>query len=85
MSIGDLPMRRIRERGALGHFRISITILTGYLQSQFSVLSLSLGQSLPPRVLSEVGCSRGLGCLIFYKYYFKNSASFGVLFRFRFG
>jgi hypothetical protein len=53
MSIGDLPMRRIRERGPLGHIRTSVTILTGNLQSQFGVFSLSLGQSLPSRGFSE--------------------------------
>jgi hypothetical protein len=36
----------------LGRFRFLVTILTGKRKSQFSVLSLSLGQ---------VGCSRGLG------------------------
>jgi hypothetical protein len=36
----------------LGRFRSPMTILTGNLKSQSSVLSLSLGQ---------VGCSRGLG------------------------
>jgi len=48
MSIGDFPMRRIRERGPLGRFRYLVTILAGILQSQFGVLFLSLGQSLPP-------------------------------------
>jgi hypothetical protein len=52
MSIGDLPMRRIRERGPLGRFRYVSTILAGNLQSQFGILSLSLGQGLTPRVLS---------------------------------
>jgi hypothetical protein len=29
MSIGDFPMRRIREWGPLGHIRYLVTILTG--------------------------------------------------------
>jgi hypothetical protein len=44
-----LPMRRIREWGPLGHFRHVVTILAGNPKSQSSVLTLSLGQSLPPR------------------------------------
>jgi hypothetical protein len=48
MSIGDLPMRRIREQGPLGHIRFLITILAGNLKFQSGVLSLSLGQGLPP-------------------------------------
>jgi hypothetical protein len=44
MSIGDFPMRRIREWGPLGRFRFVITILAGILKPQSSVLSLSLGQ-----------------------------------------
>jgi len=45
----------------LGRFRYVITILAGNLKSQFSVLSLSLGQ---------VGCSRVLG-RIFIKQVFQ--------------
>jgi hypothetical protein len=52
MSIGDFPMRRIRERGPLGRFRFVITILEVNLKTQFNVFSLSLGQGLLPRVLS---------------------------------
>jgi hypothetical protein len=37
---------------ALGFFRFVVTILAGNPQSQFGVLSLSLGQGLPPRELS---------------------------------
>jgi hypothetical protein len=51
MSIGDFPMRRIREWGALGRFRFIVTILAGFLKPYFGVHSLSLGQ---------VGCSRVL-------------------------
>jgi hypothetical protein len=36
----------------LGRFRFVVTILAGIPQSQSSVLSLSLGQSLPPRSFS---------------------------------
>jgi len=52
MSIGDFPMRRIREWGPLGRYLYLGTILAGILKMQFSVLTLSLGQSLPSRVLS---------------------------------
>jgi hypothetical protein len=41
----------------LGHFRFVVTIFTGNLQSQYTVLSLSLGQ---------VGCSRVLGKIFLY-------------------
>ena len=53
----------------LGRFHYVATILAGNLQSQFGVLSLSLGQSLPPRSktarlcsLSSFGCEAGVGC-----------------------
>jgi hypothetical protein len=52
MSIGDLPMRRIREWGPLGRHRFVVIILAGILEPQFNVLSLSLDQ---------VGCSHLLG------------------------
>jgi hypothetical protein len=44
MSIGDLPMRRIRECGPLGHARFEVTILAGKYKYQLIVFSLSLGQ-----------------------------------------
>jgi hypothetical protein len=43
MSIGDPPMRRIRERGLLGRPRLVFTILTGKQKSYIGVRSLSLG------------------------------------------
>jgi hypothetical protein len=43
MSIGDLPMRRIRERGLLGRTRFVVTILAGKLKPHIGVRSLSLG------------------------------------------
>jgi hypothetical protein len=53
----------------LGRIRFIVTILAGNLKSQSSVLSLSLGQSLPPRSktarlcsLSSFGCEAGVGC-----------------------
>jgi hypothetical protein len=48
MSVGGFPMRRIFEWGPHGHFRFVVTILTDNLNSQSSIFSLSLGQSLPP-------------------------------------
>jgi hypothetical protein len=57
MSIGDFPMRRIREWGPLGRVRFAVTILVGNLKSQSSVLSLSLGQCLPPRSKTARLCS----------------------------
>jgi hypothetical protein len=52
----------------LGRLRYLVTILAGILKSQSSVLSLSLGQSLPPRSktarlcsLSSFGCEAGVG------------------------
>jgi hypothetical protein len=53
----------------LGHFRFVATILAGILKSQFSVFSLSLGQSLPSRVLSEGRLKPRVGQL----YYFLNN------------
>jgi hypothetical protein len=55
MSIGDFPMRRIRERGPLGRLRFVVTILTGKYKSKLNVFSLSLGQGLPSRLPSRAG------------------------------
>jgi hypothetical protein len=63
MSIGDLPMRRIRERGPLGRCRNVFTILAGNIQSFPNVFSLSLGQSLPSRGFSEVRLQPRVGPL----------------------
>jgi hypothetical protein len=53
MSIGDFPMRRIRERGPLGRFRYVVTILAEKQKPYVNVLTYSLGQSLPPRLPPE--------------------------------
>jgi hypothetical protein len=57
MSIGDVPMRKIREWGPLGRIRYPVTILTGKYKSKLNVLSLSHGQSLPPRRKTARICS----------------------------
>jgi hypothetical protein len=60
ISISLLSNRKAQRLAAqpLGRFRYVVTILSGILKSQSSVLSLSLGQ---------VGCSRVLG-LVNYLY-----------------
>ncbi len=57
-------MRRIREWGPLGRFRYLVTILAGNLKSHTGVRSLSLGQSLPPRLPSRSGGSK-TACICF--------------------
>jgi hypothetical protein len=53
IDLGPVSAQRLAAQ-PLGHFRFVVTILAGFLNPQFSVFSLSLGQ---------VGCSRGLGNL----------------------